>query len=251
MDTQSLNIHDNPPKRRNIAESMPFLPPFAAMALRLLHRTCRIEIVGKENYLAAEKINPRIAAFWHFAYPSVLYFYRDQGYLTIISRSRDGEFAARLVKSLGYNPFRGSPGKGGAAALKGIISAFRNGPGVGSWWTALRGRRRWPKKDCCFWQCTQDVPLCLSASLRTGAGVFEAGTGRFFQSLLPGWSSPGVLWSASRGGLQRLKWKNAASGLSEFSTKSAGRRRRPQRRLHKALNLLIYYSERDCLPGEL
>jgi lysophospholipid acyltransferase (LPLAT)-like uncharacterized protein len=131
MDTQSLNIHDKPPKRRNIAESMPFLPPFAAVALRLLHKTCRIEIVGKENYLAAEKINPRIAAFWHFAYPSVLYFYRDQGYLTIISRSRDGEFAARLVKSLGYNPFRGSPGKGGAAALKGIISAFRNGPGGG------------------------------------------------------------------------------------------------------------------------
>jgi hypothetical protein len=99
--------------------------------MRLLHWTCRIEIVGKENYLAAEKFKPRIAAFWHFTYPSILYFYRDQGYLTIISRSRDGEFAARLVKSLGFYPFRGSPKKGGAAALKGIISAFRNSPGGG------------------------------------------------------------------------------------------------------------------------
>src|SRR5208283_4885410 len=131
MDAQSLNIHDKLQKRRNIAENMPFLPPLAAVAMRLLHRTCRIEIVGKEHYLAAEEIKPRIAAFWHFTYPSILYFYRDQGYLTIISRSRDGEFAARLVKKLGYNPFRGSPGKGGAAALKGMISAFRNGPGGG------------------------------------------------------------------------------------------------------------------------
>ena len=110
---------------------MPFLPPLAAGVLRLLHRTCRIEIVGKENYLASEAITPRIAAFWHSTYPSILYFYRDQGYLTIISRSRDGEFAARLVKSLGFYPFRGSPKKGGAAALKGIISAFLNGPGGG------------------------------------------------------------------------------------------------------------------------
>ncbi len=131
METQSLNIHDKLQKRRNIAESMPLLPPLAAVAMRLLHRTCRIEIVGEENYRAAEGINPRIAAFWHFTYPSILYFYRDQGYLTIISRSRDGEFAARLVKGLGYHPFRGSPGKGGVAALKGIISAFQNCPGGG------------------------------------------------------------------------------------------------------------------------
>jgi hypothetical protein len=36
-----------------------------------------------------------------------------------------------MVKSLGFYPFRGSPGKGGAAALKGIISAFRSRPGGG------------------------------------------------------------------------------------------------------------------------
>lgn len=108
---------------------MPFL---AAFALRLLHRTCRFEMVGEENCRAVDKVpGPKIAAFWHFSYPSILYFFRDKGYLTIISRSRDGELAARMVKKLGYFPFRGSPGKGGAAALKGIISAFRNSPGGG------------------------------------------------------------------------------------------------------------------------
>lgn len=126
-----LNIHEKPKKRFNIAESMPFLPPMAASALRLLHKTCRIEIVGRENFLASEAVRPRIAAFWHFTYPSILYFYRDVGFLTIISRSRDGEFAARIVKNLGYIPFRGSPKKGGAAALKGIISAFGDSPGGG------------------------------------------------------------------------------------------------------------------------
>jgi hypothetical protein len=111
---------------------MPFLPHFAAVALRLIHRTCRFEIVGEENYQGLMALKgPKIAAFWHFCYPSVLYFFRDCGYLTIISRSRDGELAARLVKRLGYFPFRGSPGKGGASALKGMISAFRGSPGGG------------------------------------------------------------------------------------------------------------------------
>lgn len=131
MNTAPSNIHKNPPKRLNIAESMPFLPPLAAMVMRLLHRTCRFEFIGEENERATRGFNTRIAAFWHFSYPTVLYFFRDHGYLTVVSRSRDGEFAARLVKSLGYFPFRGSPGKGGVAALKGIISAFRGGPGGG------------------------------------------------------------------------------------------------------------------------
>lgn len=129
----SANIHKKPARRRNLAESVPFLSHLAAWALRLLHWTCRFKTVGEEHYRASLEIGePRIAAFWHFSYPTILYFFRDKGYLTIISRSRDGELAARMVKRLGYFPFRGSPGnKGGAAALKGIISAFRNGPGGG------------------------------------------------------------------------------------------------------------------------
>jgi lysophospholipid acyltransferase (LPLAT)-like uncharacterized protein len=132
MDIQFFNIPDKLQKRRTIAAYMPFLPYLTAAALRILHWTCRFEIVGEENY--RESFNgggPKIAAFWHFSYPSILYFFRDRGYLTIISRSRDGELAARMVQRLGYFPFRGSPGKGGVAALKGIISAFQNGPGGG------------------------------------------------------------------------------------------------------------------------
>ncbi len=79
----------------------------------------------------ASEVVPRIAGFWHFSYPTLLYVFRDHGYLTLTSRSRDGEFAARMVRRLGYFPFRGSPGKGGAAALKHMIAAFKECPGCG------------------------------------------------------------------------------------------------------------------------
>ncbi len=157
----ALNIHQKPAKRRNIAASMPFLPPLAAMAQRLLHRTCRIEFVGEENYLAAQEIQPKpvIAAFWHCAYPSILYFFRDHGYLTIISRSRDGDFAASLVKSLGFSPFRGSPGKGGVAALKGMISAFRNSPGGGFVADGSQGPAQVAQKGLLLLAMYSDAPI--------------------------------------------------------------------------------------------
>lgn len=161
MDTQSLDIHDKPRKRRNIADYVPFLPHLAAASLRLLHRTCRFEIVGEENYRAVEDVKgPRIAAFWHSSYPSILYFFRDSGYMTIISRSRDGELAARMVRRLGYFPFRGSPGKGGAAALKGIISAFRNGPGGGFVADGSQGPAQVAQKGLLLLAMYSGCPIC-------------------------------------------------------------------------------------------
>ena len=131
MDVQISNIHEKTKKHRNIAESMPFLPALSAAALRLLYGSCRIEIAGEENYLASKDIHPWIGVGWHFTFLSLLYFFRDLGYLTIASRSRDGDFAAGLVKGFGWHSFRGSPKKGGVAALKGIISAFCRSPGGG------------------------------------------------------------------------------------------------------------------------
>jgi lysophospholipid acyltransferase (LPLAT)-like uncharacterized protein len=166
MEARIAKIHQKPAKRISIAESMPFLPRLAAMALRLLLKTCRIQIIGEEHYRASLDINPRIAAFWHFTYPCILYFYRDKGYLTIISRSRDGEFASILVKSLGFYPFRGSPGKGGAAALKGIISAFKGGPGGGFVADGSQGPARVAQKGLlllCMYAGCPIMPVSVAA----------------------------------------------------------------------------------------
>lgn len=132
MSTNRQNIHEKSKKRRGIAEYMPFLPPLLAFSLRLIHRSCRFMLLGEENLRAGrEWKGPVIAAFWHCAYPAVLYFFRDEGYLTIISRSRDGELAARMVQRLGFKSFRGSSGSGGATALKQLISAFGKSAGGG------------------------------------------------------------------------------------------------------------------------
>lgn len=141
------NIHEKSRKRGGIAEYIAFLPSFIALMLRVVHRSCRFILLGEENLEAGRAWGgPTIAAFWHCAYPSILYFFRDQGYLTIISRSRDGELAARMVEKLGYKSFRGSSGRGGATALKQLISAFRKAPGGGFVADGSRGPARVAQK---------------------------------------------------------------------------------------------------------
>ena len=120
------------PHRGFHPDRFPFLPPLIANLFRLLHRTCKFTILGREHEEAAYRYNgPVLITTWHFAFPTVIYRFRDHGALVMVSRSRDGEWAARVVEKLGYQCFRGSPGKGGSTALKQLISHIAGARGGG------------------------------------------------------------------------------------------------------------------------
>jgi lysophospholipid acyltransferase (LPLAT)-like uncharacterized protein len=113
-------------------DHFPFLPPLIAALFRLHHRTCTFTILGREYEEAALSCGgPIIGAAWHFTFPAVIYYYRDRNGLFMVSRSRDGEWAARILEHLGCRCFRGSPGKGGSTALKQLISHIRGTHGAG------------------------------------------------------------------------------------------------------------------------
>ena len=113
-------------------DRFPFLPPLAAGLIRLHYRTCKFTIVGREHEeFGFAHRGPVLMACWHFAFPTVIYRYRDHHTLVMVSRSRDGEWAARVVARLGYRCFRGSPGKGGSVALKQLISHIQGTRGAG------------------------------------------------------------------------------------------------------------------------
>jgi lysophospholipid acyltransferase (LPLAT)-like uncharacterized protein len=113
-------------------DQFPFLPPLIAALFRLHHRTCKFTILGREYEEAALNWGgPVIGAAWHFTFPAVIYHYRDRNGLFMVSRSRDGEWAARILKHLGCRCFRGSPGKGGSTALKQLISHIQGTHGAG------------------------------------------------------------------------------------------------------------------------
>ncbi len=92
--------------------------PFIGSVYSLWCRTLRYTEVNREACvpLVREQI-PLVFALWHdelFAVP-----YKRDGWpiFTIVSRSRDGEFLARVLASQGLGTVRGSSSRGGLAAL--------------------------------------------------------------------------------------------------------------------------------------
>lgn len=123
--------------------------------LKTLSWTMKVEFVNWDRALAAlNGDRPVIIGLWHGNLLSILFARlatQVPFFLTMVSLSKDGELATRLLRPLGADFVRGSSSKGGAAAL---IEAERRikeeGRGPRRIWTlhlldGPRGPRRKPK----------------------------------------------------------------------------------------------------------
>lgn len=109
-------------------KGMTLFPPLIAQTVKLLHQTCHFTVIGREFEKEALRAGHSIIyTTWHFAFPGVVYYFRNRNGMLMVSRSRDGEWASRVLWRLGYQTVRGSTGKGGGAALRQIISHIRAG----------------------------------------------------------------------------------------------------------------------------
>lgn len=94
-------------------------PPLIGGALKLLSRTCHVDVRRLEGYERAQREHGRvIIAFWHETLLLALWMYRNRGYHTLTSLSFDGELAARACHQFGLYAVRGSSSQGGLAAVR-------------------------------------------------------------------------------------------------------------------------------------
>jgi len=106
------------------------IPPLAALLLKILMGSCRLaRVEGRERMeeAMARAGGGAVFATWH---QRMSYNFHHMGKLhptVMISRSRDGEYAARLAHLLGFRSVRGSSSRGGSEALKEIIQRMKNG----------------------------------------------------------------------------------------------------------------------------
>ena len=98
-----------------------YLFPYGGVFLvKLLSATYRVRIVDPENEAKILNRNKRLVyASWHQRFfPGITFFSSRKPIAIIISKSRDGEMAARAVNILGWHSVRGSSSKGGKGALE-------------------------------------------------------------------------------------------------------------------------------------
>lgn len=108
--------------------SLRVIPFVFVWLLRAWFSTCRLRVHGGEHMDRAKAAGiPVIGSFWHYAVLYVLYFFRNESGVAMVSASRDGEYISRIVEKLGNATVRGSRKKGGMQAIVKLIRAVREG----------------------------------------------------------------------------------------------------------------------------
>ncbi|MFC1840422.1 lysophospholipid acyltransferase family protein [Thermodesulfobacteriota bacterium] len=103
--------------------------PILTLFMKLLlfsYRLVRIEGIEFEKE-AIKKSGKCIYCSWHQRILFHPYYLSKKGVTVMISQSRDGELAARLVNTLGLSDVRGSSTRGGMSALKQLTQKILDG----------------------------------------------------------------------------------------------------------------------------
>src|SRR6185369_1615815 len=96
--------------------------------INLIGRTVRWEMIGWENWEAANKDGHiPIYTFWHNRVFLATYFWRRRKIVVMTSRSFDGEYIARFIQRFGYGAARGSSTRGGVGAIIEMARLMRAG----------------------------------------------------------------------------------------------------------------------------
>jgi len=98
--------------------------------IRLLHKTCKINIAGVENlqvFIAGQQ--PMLPCYWHQQMTFSIDFLlglSDQGVKTsiLVSPSKDGDIGDAVLSNLGVGVIRGSEHRTGALAMRDIYQAI-------------------------------------------------------------------------------------------------------------------------------
>ncbi len=137
-----------------------FFGIFVSLFLRALGATWRYRVLGHDLYLEANNKKVFLGTAWHRNVLIAAHYFRDRGYLAMVSLSRDGDLVTSAIPYLGYrSPVRGSSSRGGAKALRAQIEMTRMGVSSGLFCDGPRGPARKMKAGVLQLASTTQVAL--------------------------------------------------------------------------------------------
>jgi lysophospholipid acyltransferase (LPLAT)-like uncharacterized protein len=132
----------------------------ASAFISLVGRTLRVTFSWEEGSIGGmDHVYPGIYPFWHRCVLGATWIFRGKNFAVLTSKSRDGEFIARVIRRFGYRPVRGSSSRGGQRGLLELNSFVKNGGGAAFTIDGPRGPRFVAKKGPVLLARTTGVPI--------------------------------------------------------------------------------------------
>lgn len=153
---------------------MTFISFLASIFIRVLHATLRVRHVNAEN---VERERQYILAFWHAHLLLMLHSTYRKPIAVMSSRSKDGEYVARVFDWYGVDSVRGSSSRGAGAALRGLIREARAGKNIVFTPDGPRGPARIAKDGVVYAARTTGLPIVPVAFAAKKKNCCAPGTG--------------------------------------------------------------------------
>jgi lysophospholipid acyltransferase (LPLAT)-like uncharacterized protein len=132
----------------------------ASLFIALVGRTLRVEFSWEEDSIGSmDNVYPGIYPFWHRCVLGATWIFRRRNFAVLTSKSRDGEFIARVIHRFGYVPIRGSSSRGGQRGLLEMDTFVKNGGGAAFTIDGPRGPRFVAKRGPVLLARTTGVPI--------------------------------------------------------------------------------------------
>ncbi len=129
--------------------------PLLLLLGRLWLRSLRLHWVDGDSLPPAGVI-----VLWHEHLPICMRAFAGRGIHVLISKSADGEWAARACAAMGYRVHRGSSSRGPLEGMRALARSLEQGPAlIGMALDGPRGPRRLPKPGSLWLAGFADVPL--------------------------------------------------------------------------------------------
>lgn len=135
---------------------MRFIALLSTLLIRTLHATLRVRHVRPWNL---ENEQQYIISFWHSHLLLMLHCRFRRPIASMISRSKDGEYIARVFDYYGVESARGSSSRGGGSALRELLRAARNGRNLGFTPDGPRGPARVAKDGVIYAAKMSGLPI--------------------------------------------------------------------------------------------
>jgi lysophospholipid acyltransferase (LPLAT)-like uncharacterized protein len=121
---------------------------------------------------------PAVYVLWHGRLLPCAYRYRRYRLGTLISRNRDGDYIAGVVRRWGFTVIRGSSSRGGSSALRGIVRMLQSGRSVALTPDGPRGPRQQMKAGPVLAAQMAGVPI-IPVSAAASSGRYFGSWDRF------------------------------------------------------------------------
>jgi lysophospholipid acyltransferase (LPLAT)-like uncharacterized protein len=117
--------------KENTLIRLTVLSQLLGVSLAVLRASLRVELLNRRHYadLKASRV-PILFALWHGRMFLPIEAHRNEGIVTMASKSGDGHIITRWLENNGYLVTRGSTTRGGSEALRRMVRQVRGGHNV-------------------------------------------------------------------------------------------------------------------------